>query len=214
LAPSDRDTRTSALTFLIVDAHPVLRRGLVAVLGAEFPGAAVLEAASYDEAVAGKPAPVDLVIADPNLGGIDATSAVSRLRRGLGAPILVFADNGDMRVLSQSLKAGARACVRKDADAGRLTQAIAAALAGEFYIDPALADGADYDGSDHEMSLTDRQREILQMYADGVITDAVAAALGLSTETVRTHTKRILAKLNASTRSHAVAIGVRTQLID
>ena len=59
-----------------------------------------------------------------------------------------------------------------------------------------------------------RQREILQMLADGMQTEAVAGQLGLSTETVRTHTKRILAKLEASTRTEAVAIGLRHGLID
>jgi DNA-binding NarL/FixJ family response regulator len=59
-----------------------------------------------------------------------------------------------------------------------------------------------------------RQREILQMLADGMQTEAVARQLELSTETVRTHTKRILAKLEASTRTEAVAIGLRHGLID
>jgi RNA polymerase sigma factor (sigma-70 family) len=63
-------------------------------------------------------------------------------------------------------------------------------------------------------TLTARQREILQMLADGMQTDAVAKQLGLSTETVRTHTKRILAKLDADTRTQAVAIGIRNGMID
>ena len=61
---------------------------------------------------------------------------------------------------------------------------------------------------------SERQREILQMLADGMQTEAVAIKLGLSTETVRTHTKRILAKLAADTRTQAVAIGIRTGLIE
>jgi DNA-binding NarL/FixJ family response regulator len=126
----------------------------------------------------------------------------------------VFADNGDMRVLAQSLKAGARACVRKDSPASVLAEAIEAARTGNFYIDPSLGEGATYGGEDGDLSLTDRQREILQMFADGYHTEKVADALGLSTETIRTHTKRILAKLNANTRTHAVAIAVRAQILD
>lgn len=205
----------SKLTFLIVDDHPVLRQGISAVLKSAFADCAVNEAESYDQAVelGGKNAP-DVVIADPNLGGLDATTTVSKLRRGLGAPIVVFADNGDMRVLAQSLKAGAQACVRKDSSADVLAEAIEAARAKQFFIDAALAEGATYGGEDGDLSLTDRQREILQMFADGFHTEKVAEALGLSTETIRTHTKRILAKLNANTRTHAVAIAVRAQILD
>ena len=203
------------LSFLIVDDHPVLRQGISAVLKAEFSGSKVTEASNYEEAVelGGKSKP-DVIVADPNLGGLDATTTVTKLRRGVGAPIVVFADNGDMRVLAQSLKAGARACVRKDSSADVLSEAIEAARSGKFYIDAQLGEGATYGGEDGDLSLTDRQREILQMFADGYHTEKVADSLGLSTETIRTHTKRILAKLNANTRTHAVAIAVRAQILD
>src|SRR5919109_134154 len=89
---------------------------------------------------------------------------------------------------------------------------IDAARAGEFYVDPGLSSTIVLDEGDRTLSA--RQREILQMLADGMQTDAVAEKLGLSTETVRTHTKRILAKLEASTRTQAVAIGIRHGLIE
>ena len=82
----------------------------------------------------------------------------------------------------------------------------------DFYVDPGLSSTIVLDESDRTLSA--RQREILQMLADGMQTDAVADKLGLSTETVRTHTKRILAKLEASTRTQAVAIGIRHGLIE
>ena len=63
-------------------------------------------------------------------------------------------------------------------------------------------------------ALTRRQREILQLYADGNSTARVARNLGLSAETVRTHTKGILARLQARDRAHAVAIALRTSLIE
>ena len=62
--------------------------------------------------------------------------------------------------------------------------------------------------------LTRRQREILQLYADGLSTESAAQRLGLSTETVRTHTKGVLARLEARDRAHAVAIGLRNALIE
>ena len=91
-------------------------------------------------------------------------------------------------------------------------RAIRAACSGEFYVDPALSSTIVLEEGDR--TLTARQREILQMLADGMQTEAVAQRLGLSTETVRTHTKRILAKLEASTRTQAVAIGIRHGLIE
>lgn len=202
-------------SFLIVDPHPVLRQGIAAVLAAQFAGVKVREAGSYADALTvGRKSPPDVIVADPNIGHLDATSGVAQLRRGLDAPIVVFVENGDMRVLAQALKAGARACVRKDSSAEVLGEAVEAARLGKFYIDGTLADAATYGGEDGDLTLTDRQREILQMFADGSHTDTVAASLGLSAETVRTHTKRILAKLNANTRTHAVAIGVRAQILD
>ena len=102
--------------------------------------------------------------------------------------------------------------VRKDSPAEDLVRAIQAAQIGEFYVDPALSSTIVLDDGDKTLSA--RQREILQMLADGMQTDHVAQKLGLSTETVRTHTKRILAKLSADTRTQAVAIGIRNGLID
>ena len=93
-----------------------------------------------------------------------------------------------------------------------LVRAIRAAQSGDFYVDPALSSTIVLEEGDR--TLTARQREILQMLADGMQTEAVARKLGLSTETVRTHTKRILAKLHADTRTQAVAIAIRNGLIE
>jgi DNA-binding NarL/FixJ family response regulator len=206
---------SETVTFLIVDDHPVLRKGISAVLKAQNKNAEVVESGSVDEAVelAGENAP-DVVIVDPKLGDGDPTSTVSTLKQKIEAPVVIFAENGDMRVLSQALKAGARACVRKDSPAETLSAGIEAVRMGEFYIDSALADDPASDVPASGLILTNRQREILQMYADGVHTERVAETLELSAETVRTHTKRILAKLGANTRAHSVAIAVRHQLID
>lgn len=202
-------------TFLVVDDHPVLRQGVASVLSDGFAGVTIKEAASVDEALkAAEGGDIDAVIVDPHLGSADATTSISRLRRAIPAPVIVFAADGNVRVLAEALKAGARACVRKDSPPTVLTEAIVAARAGNFFIDPALAEDGEGDFGSGAKILTDRQRQILQMFADGAHTEKVANALGLSTETVRTHTKRILAKLNASTRTHAVAVALRAQVID
>jgi DNA-binding NarL/FixJ family response regulator len=205
--------RKEAPTCLIVDDHPVVRAGVRAVLEQAFSGARISDASSLEEAgdmLDGDPP--DVVIVDPWRAGVDVGDVVGRLQHELEAPIVVFTSDGGARLLSEALKAGVKGYVRKDSPSEDLIRAIDAARSGEFYVDPGLSSTIVLDEGDRTLSA--RQREILQMLADGMQTDAVAEKLGLSTETVRTHTKRILAKLEASTRTQAVAIGIRHGLIE
>ena len=198
---------------LIIDEHPVVRQGVSALLESTWKGAEVAKAENLEmalESANGKKP--DVVIVDPWRAGADIGELVKRLSKGLGAPIVVFTADGGARLLSEALKAGVKGYVRKDSPPSDLIRAIEAARAGEFYVDPGLSSTIVLEEGDR--TLSSRQREILQMLADGMQTDAVAKQLGLSTETVRTHTKRILAKLEASTRTQAVAIGIRYGLIE
>jgi DNA-binding NarL/FixJ family response regulator len=198
---------------LIVDDHPVVRAGVRAVLEASFPKPIVTDAATIEDAAATIDSdPPDVIVIDPWHAGVDVAQVVDRLKRELKAPIVVFTSDGGARLLSEALKAGVKGYVRKDSPSEDLVRAIEAARSGEFYVDPSLSSTIVLDEGDRTLSA--RQREILQMLADGMQTDAVAEKLGLSTETVRTHTKRILAKLEASTRTQAVAIGIRHGLIE
>ena len=198
---------------LIVDDHPVVRAGVRAVLEQAFDDVEITDAESIEQvsdvAKDGKP---DVVIIDPWRAGVDVSEIVSLLQSHVKAPIVVFTSDGGARLLSEALKAGVKGYVRKDSPSADLVRAIEAARTGEFYVDPGLSSTIVLDEGDRTLSA--RQREILQMLADGMQTDAVAEKLGLSTETVRTHTKRILAKLEASTRTQAVAIGIRHGLIE
>jgi DNA-binding NarL/FixJ family response regulator len=198
---------------LIVDDHPVVRAGIRALLEDTWRDANISDASSVDDArgVAAEESP-EVVIVDPWRAGVDVGEVVHRLQDEVGAPIVVFTSDGGARLLSEALKAGVKGYVRKDSPSDDLIRAIEAARAGEFYVDPGLSSTIVLDEGDRTLSA--RQREILQMLADGMQTDAVAERLGLSTETVRTHTKRILAKLEASTRTQAVAIGIRHGLIE
>jgi two-component system, NarL family, response regulator len=198
---------------LIIDEHPVVRRGVVALLAATWPDAEVDDAENLDAALeSSNGKSPDVVVVDPWRAGADIGELVKRLTKDLGAPIVIFTADGGARLLSEALKAGVKGYVRKDSPPSDLIRAIEAARAGEFYVDPGLSSTIVLEEGDRTLSA--RQREILQMLADGMATDAVAKELGLSTETVRTHTKRILAKLEASTRTQAVAIGIRYGLIE
>src|SRR5919202_5403354 len=202
----------TALRCLIIDEHPVVRQGIRALLERELGGVVVADAATPEAALAAtaEDAP-DVVIVDPRSAGADVAGLVTRLSSELASAIVVFTSNGGARLLAEALKAGVKGYVRKDSPPEDLVRAIRAARSGDFYVDPALSSTIVLEEGDR--TLTVRQREILQMLADGMQTDAVAKRLGLSTETVRTHTKRILAKLHADMRTQAVAIAIRNGLI-
>jgi DNA-binding NarL/FixJ family response regulator len=204
---------TTTLRVLVVDEHPVVRQGVRALLERGLDGAEVTDASSLATALddMGTKQP-DVTIVDPWRAGGDVESILTTLTSKFGSPIVVFTADGGARLLSDALKAGVKGYVRKDSPGEDLVRAIQAARDGDFYVDPALSSTIVLD--DGDKTLSERQREILQMLADGMQTEAVAIKLGLSTETVRTHTKRILAKLGADTRTQAVAIGIRTGLIE
>jgi DNA-binding NarL/FixJ family response regulator len=205
--------KAGKLRCLVVDEHPVVRQGVRALLERGFEDVELLDAPSAESALADagglKP---DVILIDPRKAPGDTEAVLLELTRSLDSPVVVFTADGGARQLSDALKAGVKGYVRKDSPPEDLIRAIQAALAGDFYIDPALSSTIVLEEGDR--TLTVRQREILQMLADGMQTDAVAQKLGLSTETVRTHTKRILAKLDADTRTQAVAIGIRNGMIE
>ena len=196
---------------LIVDDHPVVRHGIRALLERELAGVEVTDAPTPEAAIEADQSP-DVVIIDPRRGAGEVEQVVTNLIEQLHSTIVVFTSNGGARLLAEALKAGVKGYVRKDSPPEDLVRAIRAAQSGDFYVDPALSSTIVLEEGDR--TLTVRQREILQMLADGMQTEAVAKRLGLSTETVRTHTKRILAKLQADTRTQAVAIAIRNGLIE
>src|SRR5438270_193245 len=199
------------LRCLIVDDHPIVRQGIRALLERELAGVEVSDAPTPEAAIeADSPAP-DVVIIDPRRAAGEVEQVVGDLIKRLRSAVVVFTSNGGARLLAEALKAGVKGYVRKDSPPEDLVRAIRAARSGEFYVDPALSSTIVVGEGDR--TLTSRQREILQMLADGLQTESVAKRLGLSTETVRTHTKRILAKLHADTRTQAVAIAIRNGLI-
>ena len=130
----------------------------------------------------------------------DPRDAQSRSRPSASSPT---ASKPERHLANSALQAGASAYVARTAGAEQLKRAVDAALAQESFVDPAVPPP----GS--RGKLTRRQREILQLIADGESTTVAARELGLSEETVKTHTKNALARLGARNRTHAVAIALR-----
>lgn len=141
----------------------------------------------------------------PALSGNDAIRALRKATPGLG--IVAHGERPDRHVATAALQAGATAYVARTAGAKELRMAVDAALAQESFIDPAVPPK----GS--RGKLTRRQRQILQRLANGESTTVAARELGLSEETVKTHTKNIMARLSARNRTHAVAIALRESLV-
>lgn len=147
--------------------------------------------------------------ADGKLAGTAVIRALLKARPGLG--IVAHSARPERHIAAEAMRAGARAFVAKSSSADELNRAVEAAADSDTFIDPAA--NPERRGSVGR-TLTKRQRQILQLIADGTSTAKVAHALGLSEETIRTHTKAILARLDARDRAHAVATALRSGLIE
>lgn len=144
--------------------------------------------------------------AGPTIGGHEAIRVMHRSSPSLG--IVAHGDMPHRHSASAAIQAGASAYVSRTAGPEALLQAVDAAAAQESYVDP------DVPPKGSRGKLTGRQRQILQLLANGESTTVAARELDLSEETVKTHMKNILARLGARNRTHAVAIALRECLID
>ena len=199
---------------LVIDEHPTIRLGVRRLLAPRYE---VEEAADgrdglrlitslgeFDVAIVEFAAAPDGTVA--GLSGAAVIRALRQARPGMG--IVAHGARPERQAASVAFAAGAQGFVAKSSPSASLASAVDAAADAERFLDPAAEAEATAAG------LTPRQREILQHYADGHSTAEAAERLGLSTETVRTHTKATLARLEARDRAHAVAIAMRSSLID
>jgi DNA-binding NarL/FixJ family response regulator len=199
----------------VIDAHPMVRLGVRQTLADDFE---IQESASRDEALGlvRDVGSIDVAIVDLRRGVIDgdaeslygeqAIRALHKTAPAMG--IVAHGDRPERHLASAAMQAGASAYVARTAGAEEMAKAAWAALDQGRFVDPAVPP------SGSRGKLTRRQREILQLLADGGSTAAAARDLGLSEETVKTHTKNMLARLGAKNRTHAVAIALRECLID
>jgi DNA-binding NarL/FixJ family response regulator len=206
---------TDEITCLIVDDHEVVREGLrlslsrashIRVVGEASDGASAIELVKRR-----KPDVVIMDVRMPGMDGLEATKEIIKIVPN--AAILIFTAFSERSLLARGLDSGAKGYILKEAPHETLLRAIERLAAGEGYVDPALMP-AFLSGKDQTDMLTAREREILQLLADGMSNADVAAKLFISQETVKSHVRHILAKLEADTRTHAVAIALREAIID
>ena len=202
---------------LIVDDHSVVRQGLDLLIGDLDDLEVVGQVANGEEALeAVEKLQPEVVLMDVRLPGIDGVSAVKRIHQAApSVKFVIFSAYGDKRLLSDAISAGARGYVMKGSPPEDLLRAIRTVAGGKAFVDPSLSPALLMtDALEGEQPLSEREREILQLLAEGYHTEEVARRIGLSVETVKSDTKRVIGKLQADTRTHAVAIALRQAIID
>jgi DNA-binding NarL/FixJ family response regulator len=191
---------------LVVDDHPVYRDGLAALLGS-LDDIEVVAVADDGESAVAAATGVDVVLMDLNLPGVSGVEATSRITSSPNAPaVLVVTMVDDDDTVVAALRAGARGYVLKGAAGEEIAAAVRTVAAGGAVFGPGVAAQVlrmsrepvtDPDG------LTDRERDVLSLLADGSSNAQIARQLGLSLKTVQNYVSRILDKLQVSDRTQA-----------
>jgi len=201
------------LRIIVADDHPLLRAGVAAVVNAQPDMHVVAQASDGHEAIrlyrSHRP---DLVLMDlrmPGLGGVDAISII--VSENPDARILVVTTyKGDVEAL-RALKAGATGYLLKSSVLDDLTVAIRRVASGRKFVPSEVAAGLADHAVDEELTL--REIAVLNSVSHGNSNALVARELAISEETVKSHMRGIMSKLDARDRTHAVSIGIRRGII-
>jgi DNA-binding NarL/FixJ family response regulator len=204
-----------------VDDHKMMRDGLRAVLERQPEMAVVGEASSGHEAIALVPklAP-DVVVMDvtmPGLNGIDATRKL--IGEWPGLKIIGLSMNSDRRYVLAMFEAGAVGYLLKNAASDELIQAIQAIGRSQTYISPGIADlvvaslrQSEFPPSSETKELSGRERQVLQLLAEGKASKEIAVELGVALPTVETHRRQIMIKLNIHSIAELTKYAIRAGL--
>ena len=204
----------------VVDDHTVVRRGLRAYLDVVDDMEVVGEAADGQEALeqiavliaAGRPP--DVVLMDLLMAGMDgvtATAAITQRHPEMAVVAMTSFTQADM--VHGALQAGAAGYLLKDAEADEVAAAIRAACRGEVHLDPVIARQLTRSlltpTAQTVEALTDREREVLVLVAQGLSNQQIADVLVISERTARTHVSNILSKLGVASRTQAALLAIR-----
>ena len=208
-------TGDNKVTCIVADDHPATAKAVVGIL--EDHGIAVLGIARDGEEAAAlvaqhKPAVALVDLRMPRVSGIEVARRAQRTSPGTG--IVLYTAFGESALLTEALDAGARGFLLKEAPLDDLVRAVETVAGGGLYVDPVLAGviagGA---GGGAPVALTQREREVLRLLADGHSNEEIGKRLFISPETVRTHVRKAMEKLDADTRTQAVAMALRQSII-
>jgi DNA-binding NarL/FixJ family response regulator len=218
------DERDDKIKVFVVDDHAVVRRGLFEFLGGEpdlevvGDAAGGLQALELLERLASDGAPPDVILMDLQMEPVDGIETTREIRKRFKeVEVVVLTSFGEDERVHAALEAGASGFLLKDADADEVAVAVRAAHRGELQLDPAIArqltaslrssprdDGAE--------ELTSRELEVLRLLGAGETNKSIAAALGITERTARTHVSHILSKLGLRSRTQAALWAAREGL--
>jgi DNA-binding NarL/FixJ family response regulator len=214
---ADRQGDGRPLRILIADDHAVVRAGMRAILEGQ-PGWTVCgEASTGREAVAKalalKPDVTVLDVSMPELNGLEATR---QIRRAGAGPVLIMTVYGVDEIAEEALAAGASACLLKTDPQPMLVEAIRSVLRGHAFISTSLAppDAQGVRDGARPSPLSSREREVLQLLAEGRSNKEIGSILGIATKTAETHRSRIMAKLDVHSMAELVRYAVRKRIIE
>ncbi|HMN99715.1 MAG TPA: response regulator transcription factor [Miltoncostaeaceae bacterium] len=215
--PGTAQTDGRRISCLVADDHAIVREGLRRVLSQASDMLVVGEAPSGEAALelVAKRRP-EVVLMDARMPGMGGVATAGRIAQDHpDVRVVMFTAHSEQDLLWEALDAGAQGFVLKDSESGVVVSAIRQVVAGDPYIDERLRPDflRQFARPRPGGVLSAREREILQMLADGNSNREVSERLVVSVETVKTHVKHILAKLEAEHRTQAVAIGIRQALI-
>jgi two-component system response regulator NreC len=212
------------LNILLADDHALLRLGLRKILEERPEWQVIAEAGDGRTAVRQTleltPDVVVLDIGMPLLNGIEVTRQIIRRLPSIG--VLILSMHADEAYITQALRAGARGYLLKDSAGTELIRAVSAVAAGKSFFSPAVAKVmlddyvqrlADKGIEDRFELLSEREREILQLVAEGHSSKSVAELLSISPATVETHRAHILQKLDVHSTAELVLYAVRRRII-
>jgi DNA-binding NarL/FixJ family response regulator len=205
-----------AIRLLLADDHPVVRVGLRAVLDSELDIVVVDEVATAEAAVArAQTGDIDVVLMDlqfgTGLGGIAATGQIA----SMAAPprVVVLTTYDTEADIIAAVEAGAAGYLLKDAPPEELVAAVRAAAAGQTALAPAITSRLMDRMRAPSRSLSARESQVLTLVADGLSNEEIASRLFVSQATIKSHLVHIFAKLDADSRTAAVATAIRRGLI-
>lgn len=208
------DSTSKLIRILTVDDHPLLRKGIAALVNAEPDLKLIAEASNGEEAIAAfrshKP---DVTLMDLQMAVMDGLEAINAIRSEFPeARIIVLTTySGDTQVL-RALKAGARGYILKGQVHKELLDTIRAVHAGQKRIPNEIAAELADHATDDE--LTQREIDVLRLIGTGNSNKLIADQLSIGEATVKSHVTNILSKLGANDRAHAVTIGLKRGIID
>lgn len=201
-----------ARTCVLVDDHMIVRDGVRMRLEPDASIEIVGEAADGDEAIELiRELRPDIALVDLRMPKVDGFEVAKAVRdEELGTKVVIYSGIANPDLLERGFEAGISGYVGKESHRNILLSAIEVVLAGERFVDPTVA--ARMVGST-AVALTTREREVLELMGEGIANNAIAERLGLAPETVRHHVSSVLRKLEATTRTEAVARAFRRSLL-